>query len=175
VIVASNGTAGVNLEHTPVDGHTAIRLPAEISDLLKTSEGETNSTSVPRPQRLKWHLPPTVIKGIEKAEVCRCQTAFLYHQAGLLNILVCAQAVADELVSRTEIRSLEFNHFGKKFITSKKLSPDGFVQMAYQLAYYRLTGKTASTYESCMTKQFLHGRTEVPFHRCCPFSEIIIS
>jgi carnitine O-acetyltransferase len=137
VIVASNGTAGVNLEHTPVDGHTAIRLPAEISDLLKTSEGETNSTSVPRPQRLKWHLPPTVIKGIEKAE-----------------------AVADELVSRTEIRSLEFNHFGKKFITSKKLSPDGFVQMAYQLAYYRLTGKTASTYESCMTKQFLHGRTE---------------
>jgi carnitine O-acetyltransferase len=74
---------------------------------------------------------------------------------------VRCQAVADELVSHTEIRSLEFNHFGKKYITSKKLSPDGFVQMAYQLAYHQLTGKTVSTYESCMTKQFLHGRTEV--------------
>lgn len=71
--------------------------------------------------------------------------------------------MADELVSTTEIRSLDFNHYGKKYITSKKLSPDGFIQMAYQLAYYQLTKKTVSTYESCMTKQFLHGRTEVKF------------
>merc|ERR1711862_488169 len=45
---------------------------------------------------------------------------------------------------------------GKKFNTS----PDAFVQMAIQLAYYRENGKFASTYESAMTKQFLHGRTE---------------
>jgi hypothetical protein len=81
--------------------------------------------------------------------------------------MIDRQAVADELVSHTEIRSLDFTHFGKKYITSRKLSPDGFVQMAYQLAYHQLTGKTVSTYESCMTKQFLHGRTEV--RRACVY------
>lgn len=32
--------------------------------------------------------------------------------------------------------------------------------MAFQLAYYKQNGKCDSTYESAMTKQFLHGRTE---------------
>lgn len=39
-------------------------------------------------------------------------------------------------------------------------SPDAFVQMAYQAAYYSLYGRVESTYEPAMTKAFLHGRTE---------------
>ena len=39
-------------------------------------------------------------------------------------------------------------------------SPDAFVQMAFQAAYYGLYGRVESTYEPAMTKQFLHGRTE---------------
>lgn len=39
-------------------------------------------------------------------------------------------------------------------------SPDAFVQMAYQAAYFSLYGRTESTYEPAMTKAFLHGRTE---------------
>jgi carnitine O-acetyltransferase len=40
------------------------------------------------------------------------------------------------------------------------MSPDGWVQMSYQLAYYKLKGEARSTYESAMTKRFFHGRTE---------------
>jgi hypothetical protein len=52
---------------------------------------------------------------------------------------------------------VQWQQFGKQYIVKQKLSPDAFVQMAYQLAYYMLTRKPASTYESCQTKRFLHG------------------
>jgi len=41
-----------------------------------------------------------------------------------------------------------------------KLSPDAFVQMSFQFAYYRLIGTVGSAYESAMTKKFYRGRTE---------------
>lgn len=41
-----------------------------------------------------------------------------------------------------------------------RVSPDAAVQMAYQLAYYRMHQSFGNTYESAMTKAFRHGRTE---------------
>jgi hypothetical protein len=41
-----------------------------------------------------------------------------------------------------------------------KLSPDGYIQMALQLAYRRLHGKGTPTYETASTRLFLHGRTD---------------
>ena len=45
-------------------------------------------------------------------------------------------------------------------IKQMEFSPDAFVQMAFQAAYYSLYGKVECTYEPAMTKRFLHGRTE---------------
>lgn len=39
-------------------------------------------------------------------------------------------------------------------------SPDAFVQMAIQLATYRLWGELGATYEASQVRIFLHGRTE---------------
>ena len=58
--------------------------------------------------------------------------------------------------------------YGKDFIKRCSVSPDAFVQAAMQLAYWRDTaatdaagvGKFEPTYESSMTRLFLHGRTE---------------
>jgi len=55
---------------------------------------------------------------------------------------------------------LEFKGYGKNFITSHGLSPDAFVQMAFQAAYFGLYGRIECVYEPAMTKAFLHGRTE---------------
>ena len=40
------------------------------------------------------------------------------------------------------------------------VSPDAFIQMAMQLAYYRNIGKFHATYEASMTRLYKHGRTE---------------
>lgn len=50
--------------------------------------------------------------------------------------------------------------FGKGFMKTCRISPDGFIQMALQLAYYRDYGKFSLTYEASMTRLFLEGRTE---------------
>lgn len=39
-------------------------------------------------------------------------------------------------------------------------SPDAYVQLAMQLATYRLWGEQAGTYEATQVRPFLHGRTE---------------
>ncbi len=41
-----------------------------------------------------------------------------------------------------------------------KVSPDAFIQMALQLAYFRDFGRFSLTYEASMTRLFLQGRTE---------------
>ncbi|KAL6040289.1 carnitine O-acetyltransferase yat1 [Balamuthia mandrillaris] len=140
LIVCENGMSGVNMEHSPYDGHTLIRLATEgqafarQSDASKQNNASSSSSNV---QELSWHLPANVLRGMEEAG-----------------------AVADDLIKNTKTTVLEFRDYGKKFITGNKFSPDGLVQMAFQLAYFRMKGQPASTYESAMTKRFLHGRTE---------------
>lgn len=45
-------------------------------------------------------------------------------------------------------------------IKKHKLSPDSVMQLAIQLAFYRLYKEFVPTYESCSTAAFLKGRTE---------------
>lgn len=41
-----------------------------------------------------------------------------------------------------------------------KLSPDAYVQMALQLAWYETLGSFTPTYETALTRLFQNGRTE---------------
>lgn len=49
---------------------------------------------------------------------------------------------------------------GKKTCKVNKVSPDSIMQLGFQLAHYKQFGKFVSTYESCSTAAFRHGRTE---------------
>jgi carnitine O-acetyltransferase len=46
-----------------------------------------------------------------------------------------------DLIQQNEFQTLEFSTYGKNFITSMGFSPDAFVQMAFQAAYYGLYGR----------------------------------
>lgn len=171
LIVCADGSAGINFEHTGVDGHTVLRFAADIFTeglmLLARSINPTAPTMFraklspyaksyqptrgtagpplpppgyridPAPKKLEWSLTPEIRAGIRFAET-------------RLSDLIC----------QNDCQALEFKGYGKNFITSHGLSPDAFVQMAFQAAYFGLYGRIECTYEPAMTKAFLHGRTE---------------
>lgn len=160
IIVCQNGSAGINFEHTGVDGHTVLRFASDVyTDTIlryaKTINGLAPSlwasTSPdpakrdPRsfgnvsttPRKLQWDMIPELSIALRFAES---------HLADLLH--------------QHEFQVLDFSGYGKNFITSMGFSPDAFVQMAFQAAYYGLYGRVENTYEPAMTKMYLHGRTE---------------
>lgn len=160
IIVCKNGSAGINFEHTGVDGHTVLRFASDVyTDTIlrfaRTINGQAPSlwaSTSPdpskrdpdsfgdvstTPHKLEWDMVPELSIALRFAET----------------------RLAD-LIQQNEFQTLDFHAYGKNFMTAMGFSPDAFVQMAFQAAYYGLYGRVECTYEPAMTKFFLHGRTE---------------
>ncbi|OQE07817.1 hypothetical protein PENVUL_c012G06451 [Penicillium vulpinum] len=160
IIVCKNGSAGINFEHTGVDGHTVLRFASDVyTDTIlrfaRTINGQSPSlwaTSSPDPAKRDPHSFGNVSTTPRKLE---------WDMTPELNIaLRFAESHLSDLLHQHEFQVLDFEGFGKNFITSMGFSPDAFIQMAFQAAYYGLYGRVENTYEPAMTKTFLHGRTE---------------
>lgn len=160
IIITQNGKAGINFEHTGVDGHTVLRYVSDIytdsilsfaqsinsnapslwkpSDLrLRSNSGEGPTDLVTIPRKLEWDLTPDL------------SLALRFGETRL-----------SDLINQNEFKHLEFKSYGSSTIKKMKFSPDAFVQMAFQATYYALYGRVECTYEPAMTKHFYHGRTE---------------
>jgi hypothetical protein len=59
-----------------------------------------------------------------------------------------------------DISSTIFNDWGKERIKLSKCSPDAFIQMAIQLAYFKDQGKFVPTYEAAANRFYDYSRTE---------------
>jgi carnitine O-acetyltransferase len=79
----------------------------------------------------------------------------------------------DSLISAHEMQTQSFQGYGSSAIKKMGYSPDAFVQMAMQLATYRLWGEQGGTYEATQVRPFLHGRTETT-RTVSPASEAFI-
>ncbi|XP_055363519.1 carnitine O-acetyltransferase-like [Betta splendens] len=62
------------------------------------------------------------------------------------------------LVQNVDMTVTVFGHFGKTAIKAQKLSPDAFVQMAIQLAFYRVYKKIGAMLEPATLRLFTRGR-----------------
>jgi len=139
LIVTPNGQSAVNFEHSWGDGVAVLRYTADIyKDTKESAPIVAPNSSLPSPTKLEWNFSPKTKQSIRDAGV-----------------------KADKFIKSLELKVAIFNKFGKDYFRSKSMSPDGAIQMAYQLAYNKMYGKTVSTYESASTAGFLHGRTEV--------------
>ena len=143
VITMSNGKAGMNGEHSPCDA----LIPSRLMDWLVENEPAREPTAtgdlsseldLPEPEWLEWHCDARMMDYIHKAHL---------HAAQI-------QRNSDPAV-------LIYDGYGADFIkTVARVSPDAYIQMVLQLAYYRTQGEFTATYETGSTRQFLLGRTE---------------
>jgi len=78
----------------------------------------------------------------------------------LLNELNDAIQDYSDLVSKMSVKDKKLNVFSREKIKEKKCRPDAVVQILYQAAYYKLTGRIRTTYEAVSTRSFYQGRTE---------------
>jgi carnitine O-acetyltransferase len=136
LVVGANGVAGFNMEHSGFDGSTAVRL----AELLVEHEGASTADGT------AGEVDPRLVSanGSER----------------LPDAIATAEREVDALLGRTDLVVADVDGVGKRAIVRHGVSPDAFVQMAFQLTFFTLTGDVASTYESVDTKRFLHGRTE---------------
>ncbi|TRY60256.1 hypothetical protein DNTS_005918 [Danionella cerebrum] len=105
--------------------------------LQRTEMVRTPMVPLSMPAKLRFNITPEIKKDIEKAKQN-------------MNIMV----------HDLDVRVLNFSHFGRKLPKSHKLGPDAFIQMALQLAYFRMYQTCCPTYESASLRMFKLGRTE---------------
>ena len=68
-----------------------------------------------------------------------------------------AKRAAKELAADIDLTLMDFADFGDASIKRLGVSPDAFVQLAMQLAYYRERGRFDLTYESCTSRLLISG------------------
>ncbi|KAM9776235.1 carnitine O-acetyltransferase b [Syngnathus typhle] len=66
----------------------------------------------------------------------------------------------DILINDLDVNVFNFKKFGKDLPKRHKLSPNSFIQLALQLAYYRVHGDVCATCDIASQRMFRKGRTE---------------
>lgn len=147
LIVSKTGRCGFNVEHSFADapvlahyweyilGYDYVHL--DYDDFGRCVVGPDDFSSVHGPTRLNWRI-----------------------NESLKSDLLDAHRNAIQILSDVDLRLLMHDAYGKGFIKRLKVSPDAYIQMALQLAYYRDVKHLSLTYEASMTRLYREGRTE---------------
>jgi carnitine O-acetyltransferase len=140
-IINDNGTSGFLGEHSMMDGTPTHRLNDYVNEVIFNNKLDFSNPSIrsnlPEPTVLKFHVNKEV-----QAEIERATKDFT------------------EVIGAHELRVQAYQGYGKGLIKKFKCSPDAYVQMIIQLAYFKMYGKNRPTYESATTRRFQQGRTE---------------
>uniref|UniRef100_A0AAV2ISI5 Carnitine O-acetyltransferase n=1 Tax=Knipowitschia caucasica TaxID=637954 RepID=A0AAV2ISI5_KNICA len=138
-IIGEDGTCGANYEHAPAEGPPIVALIDHVVEYTRRSEiGQAPVlTSSAVPQKLHFNVSPEMKKDIDEAK----------H-------------AMNKLAQDLEMKVVVFEHFGKNIPKTYRMSPDAFIQVALQLAFYRMYQHSCATYESASLRMFRLGRTD---------------
>ncbi|KAF4037652.1 Choline/Carnitine o-acyltransferase [Phytophthora infestans] len=144
LIIHENARGGLNGQHAWADALVVVRLfdycIKYVNENFKAkfaNRADLKPTLNLKPKRLDWVLDNAAYTAIE-----------------------CASAAVGKMIHTSDIATMQFNHYGSAFLKRYKLTPDFFMQMAIQLAHYKMHIKVPAVYETAHTRMFYHGRTE---------------
>ncbi|CAK7269240.1 Carnitine O-acetyltransferase mitochondrial [Sporothrix epigloea] len=140
-IICDNGTSGFMGEHSMMDGTPTHRLNDWVNEAISKNKLDFDNPSVradlPEPVPINFKLT-----------------------GELKNTVAAAGEHFNDIIGRHELAVQSYQGYGKGLIKKFRVSPDAYVQMIIQLAYYKMYGKNRPTYESAATRFFQLGRTE---------------
>lgn len=144
IVVGKDGGCGTILEHSAADGPPAVSINVFTLQLMLKYKYDFFSENC--------SVDPAVLKPVSKL-------SWSISQETAQDIQNAKRSI-DSLVADVDLQTFIFTDFGKNVPKQLKLSPDGFIQNAIQLAYYKLSGKPTAMYESGATRWFKYGRTD---------------
>lgn len=167
IIVTANGRAGAAWEHAWGDGAAVLYAFNEIYKAIcaaprrdatvAASKVAGTNVGLGLVQSAASNMGQSVSQGpVQLAWDLTSNSAAT--EAG--KAVRAAEAYTDGVIAATDLRVHQMVSFTKEDIKRSKLSPDGVMQMAMQLAHWKAHGYTACSYESASTAAFKHGRTE---------------
>ncbi|XP_066477485.1 choline O-acetyltransferase [Tiliqua scincoides] len=140
-VVGRDGVCGTICEHSPFDGIILVQCVEHLLKHMKEGAKKLvradSVSELPAPRRLRWKCSPEtqghLASSAEKLQGVVKNLDFIVHK---------------------------FENYGKEFIKNQKMSPDAYIQVALQLAFYRLYGRLVPTYESASIRRFEEGRVD---------------
>ncbi|KAM9773600.1 choline O-acetyltransferase-like [Syngnathus typhle] len=140
-VVGMDGICGVVCEHSAFEGVVLVQCSEHLTKHIARTTLEpakpASCRKLPAPRRLVWKCSPQV-----------------------QGLLVASKERLQRLVNNLDMDVFTFKDYGKEFIKKQKMSPDAFVQVALQLAFFKCNGKLVSTYESASIRRFRDGRVD---------------
>lgn len=144
IICTNNGKAGLLGEHSMMDGMPMVGLADHVT---KTSYAIAHSRS-----------PPAA--GVLPVESIFAPVQSTLETSSVPALIEESKSAFLDWIGKHEVNVQSFQGYGSSFIKKAGYSPDAYVQMAMQLATFRLWGEQVGTYEATQVRPFLHGRTE---------------
>ncbi|XP_017288320.1 choline O-acetyltransferase isoform X2 [Kryptolebias marmoratus] len=140
-VVGADGCCGVVCEHSPFEGIVLVQCTEYLLKYMIGSPSKlvraASVSELPAPRRLRWKCTPEILKLVSSS---------------------CDKL--ERLVKNLDMNVHKFHDYGKEFIKRQKMSPDAYIQVALQLAFYRCYGRLVSTYESASIRRFCQGRVD---------------
>mmetsp|Transcript_147084 Transcript_147084/g.256834 ORF Transcript_147084/g.256834 Transcript_147084/m.256834 type:complete len:805 (-) Transcript_147084:1639-4053(-) len=159
-VIFANGRNGMHVEHSwgdaPVASHMMETCLAR--ELLAMSKGDLQFDEdgfikpSPKDQRCDESSLQTRLQKVQRLRWIFDAELKLKVQQALLQ--------ARNNIAELDLHSKVFKNANQGLMKKCKHSPDAFVQMAIQLAYYRLNRRFVPTYEPAMMRLWVDGRTE---------------